>query len=166
MRKADGLTIGSLESSLKKLVENDVAFLNEIPFALITSLDSEIALSSSIIGRTIIEGYPKCKFLGPGIVFPQGLLFEIHNSLDIFHGFDEAWFFTKEPTLQKPNDGWLVGPLDLNLENLAPSLVHWMSESGCNLGLGDGTGLNVATQNEEIAKAIERGSTIVSPITR
>ncbi len=158
MRKVDGLIIGSLESSVRKLVENNVAFLNEIPFVLITSVDSEIALSSAIIGRSIIEGYPKCKFLGTGIVVPRGLLFEVHNSLDLFHGFDEVWFFTKEPTLQKPNDGWLVGPLNLNLENLAPSLAHWMSESACNLGLGDGTGLNVATQDEEIAKEIERGS--------
>jgi len=154
MRKAEGLIVGSVQSSLGQLIHDEFAVLKALPFVLLCSIDSEIALSSAPIGRRILDKYPACKFLGAGIVVPNALLFD--NSLNLFHGFDEAWFFSKEPLVQKPSDGWLVGPLDLNLKQLPPSLLPWIASSCCKLGLGDGTVLNFVTGDEEIARAIDQ----------
>jgi hypothetical protein len=155
MRKINHLTVGWLEGSLKLLVDKDVALLGRFPIALLTSVDSTTALSSSAIGQMIVERHPRCKFLGDGIVIPDGLMVDIAKSLNLFHGFDEAWFFEAEPFLPKPKEGWLVAPLNLNFNELQPTISAWMQDTACKLGLGDGIGLNYVTPDEKIANDVE-----------
>jgi len=90
MRKINHLTVGWLEGGLKLLVDKDVALLGRFPIVLLTSVDSTTTLSSSAIGQMIIERHPRCKFLGDGIIIPDGLIVDIAKSLNLFHGFDEA----------------------------------------------------------------------------
>lgn len=155
MRKINHLTVGWLEGSLKLLVYKDVALFGRLPIALLTSVDSTTKLSSSAIGQMIIEHYPQCKFLGDGIIIPDGSIVDIAKSLNLFHGFDEVWFFDAEPSLPKPKEVSLVAPLNLNSNVLTSALSYWMQETACKLGLGDGIGLNYVTFDEKIAKDIE-----------
>ena len=158
VRKIDDLTVGWLETNVRSFVETDVGVLQRFPFALITSIDSTTALSSAHIGRLIVERYPQCRFLGEGIMIPDHLLLNVIRSLDLFRGFDEAWFFEIGPSLKKPNDCWLVGPLNLQFEELPPPTAAWMRKSMCKLGVGDGIGMNYVAVNEGIDKEIERES--------
>jgi hypothetical protein len=155
MRKINHLTVGWLQGSLKSLLDKDIALFERFPVALLTSVDSTIALSSSAIGQVIIERHSRCKFLGDGIVIPDSLILDIAKSFNLFHGFDEAWFFEAEPSLPKPKEGWLVGPLNLNFNELTPTIASWMQETACQLGLGGGVGLNYVAPDERIAKHVE-----------
>jgi len=134
MRKINHLTVGWLEGSLTLLVDKGVALLGQFPIALMTSVDSTTTLSSSAIGQMIVERHPRCKFLGDGIVIPDGLIVDIAKSLNLFHGFDEAWFFEAEPSLPKPKDGWLVAPLNLNFNELTPTISAWIKTLHVSLG--------------------------------
>ncbi len=134
MRKINHLTVGWLEGSLTLLVDKGVALLGQFPIALLTSVDSTTTLSSSAIGQMIVERHPRCKFLGDGIVIPDGLIVDIAKSLNLFHGFDEAWFFEAEPSLPKPKDGWLVAPLNLNFNELTPTISAWIKTLHVSLG--------------------------------
>jgi hypothetical protein len=155
MRKINHLTVGWLEGSLKLLLEKDIPLFGRFPIALLTSVDSTTALSSSALGRVIIERHPRCKFLGDGIIIPDNFILDIAKTFDLFHGFDEAWFFEAEPSSPKPKESWLVAPLNLNCNELAPMTSSWMQVTACKLGLGDGIGLNYVTTDEEIAKDVE-----------
>ena len=159
MRKINHLTVGWLEGGLKLLVDKDVALLGRFPIALLTSVDSTTTLSSSAIGQMIIERHPRCKFLGDGIIIPDGLIVDIAKSLNLFHGFDEAWFFEAEPSLPKPRDVWLVAPLNLNFNELTAAISSWMQDAACKLGLGDGIGVNYVAADEKIAKDVESALT-------
>jgi hypothetical protein len=155
MRKVNHLTSGWLEGSLKLLLEKDLPLFGKLSVALLTSVDSTTALSSSTLGQMIVERHPRCKFLGDGIIIPDNFILDIAKTLDLFHGFDEAWFFETETTSPKPKESWLVAPLNLNRDELAPLTMSWMQETACKLGVGDGIGLNYVTTDEEIAKDIE-----------
>jgi hypothetical protein len=159
MRKINHLTVGWLEGSLKLLVNKEVASLGRLPIALLTSVDSTTILSSSAIGQMIIERHPQCRFLGDGIIIPDGLLVDIAKSLNLFHGFDEAWFFETEPSLPKPKEVWLVAPLNLNFNKLTSAFSSWMQDAACKLGMGDGMGLNYVAVDEKIAEDIETALT-------
>jgi hypothetical protein len=155
MRKINHLTVGWLEGSLKSLLDKDVALFGRFPVALLTSVDSTTALSSSAIGQVIIERHPPCKFLGDGIVIPDGLILDVAKSFNLFNGFDETWLFEAGPSLPRPKEGWLVAPLNLNFNELTPSISSWMQATACKLGLGDGIGLNYVAPDEKIAKDVE-----------
>jgi hypothetical protein len=157
MRKANNLTIGWIDTNLKALIERDDLPLRKLPVVLLTSVDSTTALSSAEIGRKIVTSYPRCRFLGEGLVVPDGLIFEIGKSFNLFHGFDELWFFDVEPSLQKPKDLWLVAPTNLANENLPSSAGPWMRDTACKIGLGDGIGTSYVAFEEEVAKKIEEG---------
>jgi hypothetical protein len=155
MRKINHLTVGWLEGSLKLLLEKGAALFGRLPVALLTSVDSMRALSSSAIGQLIIERHPRCKFLGDGIIIPDNSILDIARSFNLFHGFDEAWFFETEPSSPRPKESSLVAPLNLNCNELAPTISSWMQAAACKLGLGDGIGLNYVAADEEIAKHVE-----------
>jgi hypothetical protein len=162
MRKINHLTVGWLEGSLKLLLDKDVALFGRFPVTLLTSVDSTTALSSSAIGQVIIERHPRCKFLGDGIVIPDSLIIDFVKSFDLFHGFDEAWLFEAEPSLPKPKEGWLVAPLNLNCNELTPTISSWMQETACKLGLGDGIGLNYVTSDEKSPAILNRSPSVIS----
>lgn len=157
MRKVNDLSVGWLNTSVKRIVEEHNC-IRGFSFALLTSLDSTRRLPSSIIGQKIISSHPSCRSLGSGIVVASNIMFDLDKALGLFFGFDEIWFFDIEPPEEMPEGVWLVGPYNIDSEELPPMLEQWMGRSSCRLGLGDGVGLNYATNDREIASVIDNSS--------
>jgi hypothetical protein len=155
MTRGDLIT-GWLDASIGELIRTHPAVFSQFAYALVTSVDSAIDLHRTSVGCSIVERHPECGFLGNGLVVPGANLANVANKFDLFHGFDEVWWFDQRPEVAKPSDAWIVSPVNLKSEAASPQTVAWMSESGCRLGLGDGIGLNYVTPFAETARSIER----------
>lgn len=155
MRKIGSLHVGWLDTSIRQLLADSACLLKGFNFFLITSLDSSTDMPAAIIAKQIIQRYPGCTLLGKGLMIRSGQILDITMAFDLFHGFDELWCFDELPRKNMPDDVWLVGPLNLDHDPVPPSLSDWMMESGCILGLGDGTGLNYATLDGETMRLLE-----------
>jgi hypothetical protein len=147
------LSYGWCNIHLSSIIETKI--LQNLSLSLVTSIDSETELAASKIGHRITARHPECRFLGKGIIIPCRLLPDLNNDMKIFHGFDEVWFFDSEPTVPKPNDVWLVSPLNLKENPLPLPVAHWMHNSDCRLGLGDGIGMNYVTPDGNLANQLE-----------
>jgi hypothetical protein len=65
---------------------------------------------------------------------------------NLFTGFDELWIPTGLPIAQLPDEANLVAPRELDTE--APAAVlAWLEVSECQLGVGDGYGMNYAVRD-------------------
>ncbi len=155
MTHTDGLRFGWVDTSIRQLVETRPAAVT-YAYALITCVDSTTDLSHLKTARAITQRHPQCGFLGTALVIPGELLADIVTEFNLFNGFDEAWFFRNVPQVAKPDDVSLVAPLDLRQEAIPQELRDWMRASGCELGLGDGGGLNYVTLDERVAVVLER----------
>jgi hypothetical protein len=158
MKRKDNLSVGWLNTSIGTLLENQDAMFAVYAYALITRVDSATDLRQVLTSRAIIERYPACRYLGAGLVIPAGALPEVGKEFNLFNGFDEAWWFTLEPELPKPDEVFLVAPLDLRADAVCEQLRDWMRVSGCELGLGDGIGLNYVAVDESVALALEQSA--------
>lgn len=138
-----GYTAGWFDSSIHD-------FLKEVPrpfanmrFALITCLDSSADLPPLVARSPGLKRLGShLKPLGKGLLVSTKRLLDVERSERIFFGFDEVWFFPKEPGAPKPDTICLVGPDRIGQESLRLALP-WMSQTSCSIGLGDGIGLNV-----------------------
>jgi hypothetical protein len=148
MRQSNGLIFGWVDSDIHSVILEGI--LSRFHSVLITSLDSARDLNG--IAHRMLSGTPT-SLLGPGIVVPGKAIAEIAASKDLFVGFDEVWCFHAPPTRVK-HSGGIVGPTNLNDDPLPPETGAWMIDTKCQLGLGDGIGLNFVTPQQEIADAI------------
>jgi hypothetical protein len=155
MRKVDNLIVGWLPTSIGALLEDEWRVLANFKFVLITSVDSGIDIAEIMMVKLIAGQFRECEPLGRGLLIPGRRIKEIYDATHIFTGFDEMWCFDEKPDMGKPADLWIVAPLNLDQDDLPPSLARWMAESECRLGLGDGIGLNYATPNEVTARLLE-----------
>src|SRR5688572_8035212 len=146
------LMAGRLSADIRSV--KDV--LSKFHSVLITSIDSTLDIRTSKIGVRITSVDPDSSFLGPGIVVPGKNIARLDEALNLFNRFDELWCFERPPTLAKPEDVWLVAPLNLESEAISPQLRNWLAESDCRLGLGDGEGLNFITPRRETADLLVR----------
>ena len=158
MKRVDDLKVGWLDTRIGTLVESRGAVFAQYAYALITSVDSATELRQLPTGRAIIERRPACRFLGGGLVIPAGALAAVGREFNLFNGFDEVWWFSDEPKVPKPNEVFLVAPLDLREDGVVEELRDWMRASGCELGLGDGVGLNYVAFDESVALALEQSA--------
>lgn len=158
MKRTDDLNVGWLDTSIGLLLESQDAMFAGYAYVLITRVDSATDLRQVPTARAIIERYPACRFLGGGLVIPAGALAEAGKEFNLFNGFDEAWWFSREPQLPKPDAVFLVAPLDLRDDAVSDQLRDWMRASGCELGLGDGVGLNYVALDESVALELEKNA--------
>jgi hypothetical protein len=152
VQEIDGLLIGHVETNIRTLVSERL--FSRFASVLITSIDSMTELRG--IGQRIAELDGDCSFVGSGVVVPGQSLVRLDKTLNLFNGFDEVWCFDRTPARIKPKGAWLVAPLNLDSEPAPPELHKWMADSNCQLGLGDGIGLNFAAFRREIADEIVR----------
>lgn len=163
MRIVETLVIGWLETNIRTIILNDVGALSQFAFVLVTSLDSTDDIPSAAVGKKMLQRYPDCEVLGKGLLVPAASLGSIATELSVFSGFDEVWCFDNKPTLPKPLNLSIVSPLNLQDEALPGSLVSWIHETSCKLGLGDGIGLNYVTPDAATAKRIEDAIPLLAP---
>jgi len=118
-------------------------------------LDSTPDVAKTAVAKRLIEECKECVFHGQGLLLPAALVASVEKTFNLFVGFDEIWFFNEAPHVLKPADLSIASPLNLEVDDVSAQLVQWMEDSGCELGLGDGTGLNYATPDRWIAKILE-----------
>lgn len=156
MRRVDGLSVGWTDTSIGVLVRSGTSLLLPFEYILVTSIDSGTDMREMPTAVGIAQRHSECKFLGSGLVIPAAIVVEVADVFKLFTGFDEIWCFEHDPMVAKPEALSLVGPLNLSTDDVPPSLRIWMAESSCKLGLGDGIGLNFATPDEGIGRAVEK----------
>lgn len=154
MKKANGLTVGWLDTSIGSLLRFSRAWLSNFTTVLVTSVDSTTDMHQMREAAEIIQQYPSCRFLGLGLLTPAEELEGIATRFKLFTGFDELWCFDTKPTIAKPPGLSIVSPLNLESDKAPHQLQDWMRESNCKLGLGDGIGLNYAATDEEICNVL------------
>ncbi len=143
---------GWFDSSIRNFLEHFPRHSRSMDFALITSLDSNLAPSSLLDKSPELKPIAHdAKRLDAGILLPTALMLEADASKQIFFGFDEVWFFPTDKIEPKPESSWLVGPRRIDQRKL-DKLGSWMTDNGCSLALGDGDGLNVIVKARGLIK--------------
>lgn len=141
-----GYTAGWFDSSVHDFLEELPKAFPSMQSSLITCLDSNPdpggAFRKSPKLRALL---PDARVLARGLIIPTARLLDINRRGEVFFGFDEIWFFPARPETPKPESVHLVGPERIDPETLR-RVAPWMRRMSCSLGLGDGTGLNVATK--------------------
>jgi hypothetical protein len=92
------------------------------------------------------------KVLDKGVVMPARDILSLADPR-VSNGFDEYWFFLDEPVVCKPANCRLNCPPgypdDLEL------IIPWFTQSNCELGIGDGIGLDYIARSQTDARTIE-----------
>lgn len=160
-----GYVAGWLDSTIPDFLEQLAEIPESMAFALLTCLDSNLRPA------LLIRKSPELKVLSRGIqvvgnaiLVPTETLITADGLHQVFHGFDEIWFFPDRVIEPKPEGAWLVGPRRIGIASLR-KLGRWMSEYGCSLALGDGEGLNVVVKEGAMAKHLVAHS-LTQPNTR
>jgi hypothetical protein len=156
MRNIDGLTVGRIDASVSVALRSSREWAGLFGFALITSIDSSQDLRRVRSALTITQEIAGATFLGSGLLVPASGIAQVAERFKMFTGFDEVWFFPGKPRSSKPSELYLVAPLDLETEPPPEGLARWCAESGCQLGLGDGIGMNFATPDRQIASKVQQ----------
>ena len=148
----NGYVAGWFDSSVRDFLEHFPRNSESTKFALITSLDSNLAPSELLREGTILGSVANgARVLKKGIILPTAQLLEADARDPIFFGFDEVWFFPDDDIKPKPNSAWLVGPRRIDqgkLERLGP----WMEENACSMAIGDGDGLNIVVKAKGLTR--------------
>lgn len=143
---------GWIDSSIHDFLGEIDSIPAGMRYTLITCLDSCFDLplllkKSSALGALRRDGTT----LGRGFLVRTSRLLTAERKQRVFFGFDEVFFFPQRPSKRKPESIILTGPARIG-QPLPTKVKTWMSQSRCNLALGDGTGLNFIARLSGIAK--------------
>jgi hypothetical protein len=152
MLRTEELCVGWMDSSVHHFLESIDPPPANMKYALITCLDSSFDVASMLATSAALQPLKRqAEVVGPSVLVSTRRLLSAERKEQIFHGFDEVWFFPSAEVKPKPKQVSLVGPSRLPQE-LPKALVRWMEEHGCSLGLGDGAGLNFVARLQGVAK--------------
>jgi len=156
MRKLESLTVGWLNTNIRAVV--GAKLLSQFSWVFITSIDSitDMTAGTPSIRDEIAKIEPRCASLGSGLVVPATSMVNVANDQNLFTGFDELWSFNRYPNIPKPHDLSIVAPYNIENDPIPSRLVSWMVDADCQLGLGDGIGLNYAARDEQLADALQK----------
>ncbi len=89
--------------------------------------------------------------LGDSVVVDGDTLLSLVSNHDFFNGSTKCGFFDAEPREIKPEAIPITS--DIPLHQVPPEImVRWMHANSCIAGLGDGNGLNFATDESALAQ--------------
>ena len=146
---------GWLQDSIWDLTNSKWDVFSKFPYCLVTCIDSNFDVKSTITARRIVESEGFCNFLGSSLVIGDGRLLDVVQRYGLFSHFDEIWLYKHRPTMELPEVVGLASPFDLSTEEPPRELLDWFETSGCQLGLGDGMGMNYMTNCKEIVELLE-----------
>ena len=112
---------------------------------MITCIDSCTEPSRLKVAETILAALPGARLLDASLIVPGRLLGVVAQQFGLFSGFDELWCSTGRVQSDFPRELTIVAPMNLSSEPLPTVLAEWMITANCQLGLGDGDGLNFVT---------------------
>lgn len=147
------LTVGHVNASIGDTLRDDPKLLSAFRFILVTCIDSNREPGSM---HDVSRRFPQCELMFGSILVPGRLIRNVRAAFNFFTGFDEIWCFTTRPDATKPRDASIVAPFDIVSDEAETELVRWFRESKCQLGLGDGVGLNYITSDRALGADLER----------
>lgn len=150
----DVLHAGWCDASIGDLLSHQPELVTQWAFVLVTCLDSARDLSTAYIGLEVVRRFPRCEFLGRGLLVPGPLFQEADRALGLFNSFDEVWCYASRPEMEKPGDASVLPDPSLDDDAPTAATVEWMHASRCTLALGDGFGLNYLTPDARLAAAV------------
>jgi hypothetical protein len=143
---------GWLDSSIHDFLPHIPRTSTKLKFALITSLDSDLFPAKLLDKSPELKAIAtKAQKLGDGFIVPTSLILKVND--EVFHGFDEVWFFPSDKISPKPKTAGLVGPNRADQTKL-DKLGSWIAANECSLGLGDGDGLNIVVNARGLAACL------------
>jgi len=146
---------GWLDDSIWRLADSEWYFFRELPYALVTCIDSTPDVKSTTTARKIVASRDSCSFIGDSLVVGNAELLDVALRYDLFTHFDEVWLYTGLPSTAKPSGTSIVSPTDLSVEPPPAELAEWFSVSGCLVGLGDGIGMNYMTHSRDVLHSLK-----------
>jgi len=137
--------------TVRQWLENNASLVCDLPYLLISSMDSDRLVSSMpwvSAHRLINPDWTLSLF--PLVVSGASTVALLEEDR-LFTGFDELWIPARLPVAEPPDDAYLVAPRMLDVESPG-SILQWLRVSGCRLGIGDGGGMNYAVADSALGR--------------
>ena len=152
--KGHVMCYGWLQDSIRDLIQSRWEVFDQLPYVLVTRIDSSEDMVSMLVTETIVQSEGACSLLGRSLLVGDARIVDIAQRYKLFSHFDEIWLYKEPPTIDIPEDVGIGPPLEPYAEAPSRELVDWFNASGCILGLGDGTGMSYVTKSREIAERL------------
>lgn len=137
--------------TVRQWLENNASLVGDLPYVLISSIDSDRLVS----GMPWVRAY---RLINPDwalslfpLVLSGASTVALLKDDRLFTGFDELWIPARLPVPEPPGDAYLVAPRELDVESPG-TILHWLRVSGCRLGIGDGGGMNYAVADSALGR--------------
>ena len=146
--------------SVRSVISGAAVVFEELPFVLVTSIDSAVDLRQVEVSRLMSRGLVGVNvgFVGDeartGLLVAGAELLRWAEFDDLLVGFDEIWLFDAAPKTVPPLGCSLCEPVRLDEHEPSDEIISWMHQSGCLVGLGDGYGTNFIASDAAIAAAL------------
>jgi hypothetical protein len=154
-----GMLSGNLDISIGTLACERPDFFARFDRVLVTCVDSVRAVATTHLARALLERFPGCSVMGDGVLVPGLLVTEVEAALGMFVGFDEVWCFLRSPEREKPPALSVLPPPGFDVAEAPLGVARWMVESGCQLALGDGLGMNYVTPDPSVECLLTESTT-------
>jgi hypothetical protein len=135
--------------SVRTWMEAHSNTLASLPYALLSSIDSHGDVANMEWVRSRQEREPTWALSTEPLVISGTSLVELLGDRNLFTGFDEVWIPSSIPVGVPPKGTYLVSPRDLS-EGLPSPIRRWLTDSPCEIGVGDGYGLNYVVADVEL----------------
>ena len=154
---APGAYAGRVDDlTLREWIAANASDIRELPFVLISSIDSDRRVSSMpwVLAHRL-DDPAWALSLFPLVISGESVVRLLADS-NLFTGFDELWIPAVMPVLEPPVDASLVAPLELDVES--PQAIRaWLDLSKCRLGVGDGYGTNFIVADSALGSRLGLG---------
>jgi hypothetical protein len=136
-----------------EFVDRHSDIVARLPFILVSSIDSESAVSKMPWVQRYLADDPSWAVLNNPLIISGERLLAAAKEKKLFTGFDEIWVPERVPVSPPPSYVSLVAP---NVFDVLPhDIGQWLSQSGYRLGLGDGDGLNYVGTDPALARELD-----------
>jgi hypothetical protein len=140
--------------TVRDWLESHVPRLTGLPYVLIASVDSDQRTGTMPWVLDRVKADPNWAFSLSPLVISGASLVGLLGDRNLFTGFDELWIPREVPAIAPPDDAYLVAPRDL-AEEMPDSILRWVEDSQCRLGVGDGDGLNFVALDLPLARSLD-----------
>jgi hypothetical protein len=149
------ISAGRIEDmSVRKWITKNASKISELPFVLISSIDSQRDLRRIKLLASRFEIEPKWALSIYPLVISGTSTVDLANEDRLFTGFDEIWIPRRLPISNPPSNAYLVAPREI--ESFLPlEIENWVESSECRLGVGDGDGLNYVVLDDELGRQLQ-----------
>jgi len=148
------IRVGRLPNcSVRAWLEEHRVSVARLPFIMISTIDSDRRVADMPWAVAKGRSDPGWALSTSPLVISGSSAVDLLEDPNLFTGFDELWVPTQIPVIDPPDDANLVAPRDLDVE-VPPSVLAWLTLSGCRLGVGDGEGMNYVVRDSDLGSGL------------